>query len=72
MLISTKLSKFTRFYCVEVLAGLRVSFPTGFNVAVLDGADLVNMLLLAEYYILEYYISQNTILHYITVLQCLK
>ena len=49
MLISTKLSKFTRFYCVEVLAGLWVSFPTGFIVAVLDGADLVDMLLLAEF-----------------------
>jgi hypothetical protein len=49
MLISTKLSKFTRFHCVEVLAGLWVSFPTGFIVAVLDGADLVDVLLLAEF-----------------------
>ena len=46
MLIDTKISKFTGFHCVEVLAGLWVSFPTGFYVAVLDGADLVNMLLL--------------------------
>ena len=49
MLISTKLSKFTIFPCVEVLAVLRLSFPIGFNIAVLDGADLVNMLLLAEF-----------------------
>ena len=49
MLIGTKISKFTGFHCVEVLAWLWVSFPTGFYVAVLDGADLLNMLLLAEF-----------------------
>ena len=49
MLISKKLSKFTIFPCVEVLSVLRLSFPTGSNIAFLDGADLVNMLLLAAF-----------------------